>query len=113
MSVYGKEGMRELALQNVAKTQYAAQSFVEAGASLRFSGARFNEVVVSGLPHHSNHDARLRAEHIVGGLDLGRFYPELAGDRLFCFTETATRENIDRLVGICTGREKALSVSRL
>jgi glycine dehydrogenase subunit 1 len=112
MSVYGKQGLRELALQNVAKTQYAADTFVQAGAGLRFSGARFNEVVVRGLPHQSNHDARLRAERIVGGLDLGRFYPELAGDRLFCFTETATRENIDKLVGICTGQEKTLSLSR-
>src|SRR6201997_3550941 len=38
MSVYGKEGMRELALQNLAKAQYAAQQLSSvAGATLKFA----------------------------------------------------------------------------
>jgi len=35
-------------------------------------------------------------------LELGRFYPELAGDVLVCVTETVSREKIDELVGIYT-----------
>ena len=45
---------------------------------------------------------KLREARIIGGLDLGRFYPELTGDQLFCFTETATREKIDQLVKVST-----------
>src|SRR5213079_1098789 len=40
MTVYGKEGLRELALQNVSKAHYLA-----AKLPLRFSGPYFNEFV--------------------------------------------------------------------
>ena len=103
LSVYGKEGLRELALQNLAKSHYAAEQFRQAGARLRFGGPYFNEMVVAGLGNRPEVESRLRAERIVGGLDLGRFYPELAGDVLLCFTETASREKIDQLVSLYTG----------
>ena len=103
LSVYGKEGFRALALQNLAKTQYAAERFRQAGASLRFSGPHFNELVVRGIRSPSDLGDRLHDEGIIGGLDLGRFFPELAGDQLFCFTETARREKIDKLVEITAG----------
>ncbi|MBI2817314.1 MAG: aminomethyl-transferring glycine dehydrogenase subunit GcvPA [Acidobacteria bacterium] len=104
LSVYGKKGFRELALQNVAKTQYAQKKFLKAGASLRFSGPHFNEFIVRGEGSRGL-DAKLRQERIIGGLDLGRFYPELEGDRLFCFTETASREKIDKLVEVYAAHE--------
>ena len=102
LSIYGKIGFRELALQNLAKAHYAGERFRQAGAALRFSGPYFNEFVVRGTGLGSDHFERLRQERIIGGLELGRFYPELAGDQLFCFTETATRGKIDQLVEICT-----------
>jgi glycine dehydrogenase subunit 1 len=101
LCVCGKQGLRELAQQNLAKSHYAAQRFRQAGARLRFSGPFFNELVVGGLANRPRLAVRLREEKIVGGLDLGRFYKELAGDVLLCFTETAGRETIDRLVRIC------------
>ena len=101
MSVYGKQGFRDLAHQNLAKAHYAGERFSQAGASLRFSGPYFNELVVRGTGRPDITE-RLWKEGIIGGLELGRFYPELAGDQLFCFTETATREKIDKLVEIST-----------
>lgn len=105
LSVYGKRGFRELALQNVAKTRYAREKFRQAGAALRFTGPHFNEFVVRGIGGRPELAEKLRQERIIGGLELGRFYPELEGDQLFCFTETATRERIDKLVEICTGSQ--------
>ncbi|HLA41113.1 MAG TPA: aminomethyl-transferring glycine dehydrogenase subunit GcvPA, partial [Candidatus Glassbacteria bacterium] len=102
LSTYGKQGLRELALQNLSKSHYAAERFRQAGMQLRFRGSFFNEFVVAGLGQRPRLAQRLLEERIVGGLDLGRFYPELAGDRLFCFTETARREKMDQLVRICT-----------
>ena len=102
LSSYGKQGLRQLALQNLAKAHYAGERFQAAGASLRFRGPYFNELVVGGIGNRPQVEERLLAENIIGGLDLGRFYPELAGDVLFCFTEKASREAIDKLVGICT-----------
>jgi glycine dehydrogenase subunit 1 len=104
LSIYGKQGFRELALQNLAKAQYAEKKFRDAGASLRFAGPHFNEFVVRG-ERSRELDERLRQEHIIGGLDLARFYPELEGDRLFCFTETAAREKMDKLVELYAAHE--------
>ena len=102
LSAYGQQGLRQLALQNLAKSHYAAERFQKAGAGLRFTGPFFNEVVVTGLGRRPELPERLQHEKIIGGLELGRFYAELDGDVLFCFTETAAREKIDRLADLCT-----------
>ena len=47
MTVYGREGMKDLAKQNLAKAHYAAEEFKKNGAKLLFEGTpRFNEFVV-------------------------------------------------------------------
>ncbi len=70
MTVYGKVGLRELALQNAAKAHYLAGKMNAA-----FSGKFFNEFVVRcGNPEAVN--KALLKQKIIGGLPLGRFYPE-------------------------------------
>lgn len=99
MTVYGKAGLRELAVQNLAKAHYLA-SFLRK----RFSAPFFNEVVVktgSGKPAAVN--AALVERKIVGGLDLGRFYPELEDCMLLCATEMSKREDMDKLVEVVRG----------
>jgi glycine dehydrogenase subunit 1 len=91
MTVYGKEGLRELAEQNLAKAHYLA-----AKLPLTFNGPFFNEFVVSTngkSPDQINND--LLQKKIVGGLPLGRFYPELSGSMLLCATEMNKREEMD------------------
>jgi len=93
MAVYGKEGLRELAEQNLAKAHYLASK-----VPLRFRGPFFNEFVASapgGQPEALNE--RLLKEGIIGGLPLKRFYPELAGCMLLCATEMHTRAQMDKL----------------
>src|SRR5580658_8097447 len=47
MTVYGKEGIRELALHNLAKAQYASQALSRNGAKLLFAQSpRFHEFVL-------------------------------------------------------------------
>ena len=91
MSVYGKEGLRELAEQNLAKSHYLAK-----GLPSRFQGPFFNEFVVSTngrTPDEIN--AALIKKKVIGGLALGRFYPELENCMLLCATEMNKREHID------------------
>ena len=89
MSVYGKQGLRELAEQNLAKAHYLA-----AGMPPRFSGPFFNEFVVKcGDPEAVN--KQLLGEKIVGGLPLGRFYPELGDSMLLCATEMSRKGPMD------------------
>ena len=91
MTVYGKEGLRELAEQNLAKAHYLAGKLKR-----RFSGPIFNEFVVStnGRTPDQVNDALLK-KRIIGGLPLERFYPELSNTMLLCATEMSRRESLD------------------
>ena len=108
LSVYGKQGLRELAIHNLSKARYAARKFVEADIPLRFTGPYFNEFVIQSDAGKET-QSRLRDTGIIGGLDLGRYYPELAGATLCCVTETATRKKIDTLVQVTAEQAEAVS----
>ncbi|MGA2672419.1 MAG: aminomethyl-transferring glycine dehydrogenase subunit GcvPA [Terracidiphilus sp.] len=97
LSVYGKEGIRELAEHNLAKANYAAKTLgAQPGAKLRFTGApRFNEFVLQTEEAPAAWSQRLMDEKIVGGIELSRWYPELGNATLWCATEIVTCENID------------------
>jgi glycine dehydrogenase subunit 1 len=89
MTVYGKQGLRELAEQNLAKAHYLAGKL-----PLRFSGPFFNEFVVSAESPDAINKSLLEKK-IIGGLPLARFYPELEGTMLLCATEMSRREHMD------------------
>jgi len=93
MTIYGKQGLRELAEQNLSKAHYLAGKL-----PLRFTSPFFNEFVVNTngrSPQQINDE--LLGEKIIGGLPLGRFYPELEGAMLWCATEMNRREQMDRV----------------
>ncbi len=103
MTVYGKQGLRELAEQNLAKAHYLA-----ARLPRRFTGPFFNEFAAAPGARSAEAVNQALLEHgIVGGLPLGRFYPELEGAMLLCATETSRREHMDTLDAVYTGREVA------
>ncbi len=89
MTVYGKQGLRELAEQNLAKAHYLAGRL-----PLRFSSPFFNEFVAACESPEAVNET-LATRKIVGGLPLGRFYPELANCMLLCATEMSRREHMD------------------
>jgi len=97
LTVYGKEGIRELAEHNLAKAHYAAdQLSAQPGAKLRFSGApRFHEFVLQTEEAPAIWSQRLRGDKIVGGIDLARWYPEMKNCTLWCVTEIMPKERID------------------
>ena len=96
MTIYGREGMKELAQQNLAKAAYAADAFSKAGAKVLFTGApRFNEFVVQTKSDPYAINDRLIQQKIIGGLALKKFYPELGNAAAWCVTEMNSREQID------------------
>ena len=97
LTVYGKEGIRELAEHNLAKAAYAAEALSgQSGTELLFKGApRFHEFVLRTAEEPALWSKRLMDEKIVGGVELGRWYPELGNATLWCATEVVTREQID------------------
>jgi glycine dehydrogenase subunit 1 len=98
MAIYGREGMKELAKQNLAKANYAASEFGKKTKVLFTGAPRFNEFVVQGSedPHQLND--RLLQKNIIGGHSLQRYYPELGNASLWCCTELTTKEQIDAVV---------------
>jgi glycine dehydrogenase subunit 1 len=83
----GPAGLREIAEQNVLKTDYAVNEIAKRTKHrVMFTAPRFNEFVVN----------------VQGpcpfGLPLARFYPELERSMLLCVTETARRDQIDAMV---------------
>jgi glycine dehydrogenase subunit 1 len=96
MSVYGKQGLRELAEQNLAKAHYLAGK-----VTCEFVGPFFNEFVANTngkSPDQVN--AELAEKKIIGGLPLARFYPELKGSMLLCATEMNKREDMDTVAAV-------------
>ncbi len=93
----GKNGLKEIAQQNVQKANYALAKIKEAGFKQIFNKPFYNEFVIK-FDDIQKVNAKLIDEGIVGGLDLGRFYPELKNCALFCVTEIHSRQEIDKLV---------------
>lgn len=99
LSVYGKEGLRELALQNLAKARYLADRLAKLpGVRLPFSAAFFNEFVIEVESDAARVHRQLLAQKIVAGVPLWRWYPGRKNALLLCVTETVKRSELDRFV---------------
>ncbi|MEO7649943.1 MAG: glycine dehydrogenase, partial [Bryobacteraceae bacterium] len=93
LTVYGKEGLRELAEQNLAKAHYLASK-----VKPHFSGPFFNEFVAdTGIAAPDAVNKALLKKKIIGGLPLAKFYPELSSSMLLCATEMSKRADMDTL----------------
>jgi glycine dehydrogenase subunit 1 len=96
LSCLGKEGLRELAMMNLSKTEYAKKTVSQiSGCDVVFSSPTFNEFVMRMDGEPEKVLERLRRERIIGGFPLGRFYPELHHHLLITVTEMMTKEEID------------------
>jgi glycine dehydrogenase subunit 1 len=89
MTVYGKQGLRELAEQNLAKAHYLASK-----VPLRFSGPFFNEFVAVAEGIDAANETLLEKK-IVGGLTIECWYPELPNATLLAATEMSRRADMD------------------
>ena len=98
MVTMGPQGLREVALLNLRKAAYAKEQLAKIrGCSLRFTGPTFNEFVLRTKRKPGEVLTGLLKRQIIGGLDLGRFYPELKDCLLVCATEQNSRTEIDAL----------------
>jgi glycine dehydrogenase subunit 1 len=102
LTIYGKEGIRELAEHNLAKAAFAAETMsLQTGTKLLFQGApRFHEFVVQTSETPALWSQRLREEKIAGGLEISKWYPELGNATLWCVTELITRQQIETVAKV-------------
>ncbi len=102
MTLLGKNGLRQLAEQNLAKAHYAASQLAGIeGFTLPFCGPHFNEFVVKVPVSAEALLEDLRKDKIIGGLNIAQDYPEAPNHLLVCFTELVSRQSIGRLVEVC------------
>ena len=96
LTVYGKQGLRELAEHNLAKANYL-KGALGADAKVLFEGApRFHEFVVDLPAGAEEANAALLENKIIGGLPQAKRYPELGPNAsLWCATEMTTRKQMD------------------
>jgi glycine dehydrogenase subunit 1 len=95
MTALGKKGVKEMAIQNIAKAQYAKDVLKSKGFTIAFEGPFFNEFVVKLNKPVQEVNKKLLEKGIIGGYDLGRDYPELEQHMLIAVTELRTKEEID------------------
>ena len=97
LTLLGKEGLREMAEQNLSKAQFALSELLKIpGVRRAFDEPFFNEFTVE-LPRSVKIlNSHLLRDKIIGPLALGTAYPELTKHALVCVTETTPRAEIER-----------------
>lgn len=101
LSLLGPQGLREVGEQCLAKSSYAKELLCKLpGVKLAFSSPTFQEFVVKTEEEPARINKRLWNAGILGGLDLGRFYPELQQHILLCVTEIRSRAEIENLARV-------------
>ena len=104
LALLGRRGLRELAELNLAKAEYAKSRVRQTrGLTLPLAAPSFNEFVIGLEGPAGRALERARSKGIVAGLDLAPFAPELGPCVLFCTTELASRESIDRAIALLAG----------
>jgi glycine cleavage system P protein (glycine dehydrogenase) subunit 1 len=97
MSLLGRKGLREVALQSHAKAEYLKTRIAALpGYRIPYAGPTFNEFVVEAPREAAPLLARLAARGILGGVPLSRFETGAPRRFLTAATEMNTREEMDR-----------------
>ena len=108
LETLGQEGLKELAWQNIQKANYALEKLSQIkGIERKFKGNSFNEFVLEFSGGFEKISRSLRKKGIIGGLNLGEYYPELKKCALVCVTEMHKKDDIDRLVAVLKESIKA------
>ncbi len=95
MSLLGPDGLERAAAACHANTRALVAKLTEIpGVTSVFNRPVFHEALLRIDAPVASALRALEAQGIVGGLDAGEYYPELAGTVLVCATETRTAEDI-------------------
>jgi len=99
LSTMGRQGVQEVARQNLHKAHYAASEISKIpGFDLRFSAPFFNEFVLRTPRPATEVIDGLLDKKIIGGIGLKRYFPGMSDGLLVCVTETVKKDAIDKLV---------------
>ncbi|HDG5995702.1 TPA: aminomethyl-transferring glycine dehydrogenase subunit GcvPA [Staphylococcus aureus] len=97
MSALGKQGIYDIAVQNIEHANYAKQQFIKKGFEV-LDGTSFNEFVVKFDKPIQLVNEELVKYNIIGGFDLGVVSDDFKNHMLIAVTELRTKDEIDTFV---------------
>ncbi|HHU6749638.1 TPA: aminomethyl-transferring glycine dehydrogenase subunit GcvPA [Staphylococcus pseudintermedius] len=97
MSALGKQGLQEIAIQNMENANYAKTEFKNNGFTV-LDGVSYNEFVVRFDRSIAEVNRALLDEGIIGGFDLSIVDDTFENHMLVAVTELRTKEEIDTFV---------------
>ncbi|MDU9971819.1 glycine dehydrogenase [Staphylococcus aureus] len=97
MSELGKQGIYDIAVQNIEHANYAKQQFIKKGFEV-LDGTSFNEFVVKFDKPIQQVNEELVKYNIIGGFDLGVVSDDFKNHMLIAVTELRTKDEIDTFV---------------
>lgn len=98
LALMGQTGLRDVAALNLERSRELATAVSSVdGVDLKFASPFFNEIVIDVHQPAAGVLAALQERKILGGVDLGRFYPELNNCILVNATELTTTGDINAL----------------
>lgn len=97
MSTMGKEGIREMAEQNISKAHYLSKALTEVGINVLSQPNFFNEFVIQLNQPIKQINESLLNENIIGGLDVSNLLG-VSNAMLLCVTEKRSKLEMDKLV---------------
>ena len=105
LATMGRHGLRRVAELCAQKSHYAAERIASVpGFRLAYpTTPYFKEFVTRTTQDPEDVNRRLRNHGIIGGLPLGRHFPDKKAHMLWCVTEQRTRAEIDNLVAVLGG----------
>ncbi|WP_086095278.1 aminomethyl-transferring glycine dehydrogenase subunit GcvPA [Staphylococcus aureus] len=97
MSALGKQGIYDIAVQNIEHANYAKQQFIKKGFEV-LDGTSFNEFVVKFDKPIQQVNEELVKYNIIGGFDLSVVSDDFKNHMLIAVTELRTKDEIDTFV---------------
>ncbi|HBC4232658.1 TPA: aminomethyl-transferring glycine dehydrogenase subunit GcvPA [Staphylococcus aureus] len=97
MSALGKQGIYDIAVQNIEHANYAKQQFIKKGFEV-LDGTSFNEFVVKFDKPIQQVNEELVKYNIIGGFDLGVVSDDFKNHMLIAVTELRTKDEIDTFI---------------
>jgi glycine dehydrogenase subunit 1 len=108
LALMGKTGLRDVASANLARSRELATRVSSLrGCNLQFDAPFFNEIVVNVHQPAREVLAQLQLRGILGGVDLGRYYPEYSDCILMAATELTSSADIETL---CSTLQEVVNV---
>ncbi|HHA0736222.1 aminomethyl-transferring glycine dehydrogenase subunit GcvPA [Staphylococcus aureus] len=97
MSALGKQGIYDIAVQNIEHANYAKQQFIKKGFEV-LDGTSFNEFIVKFDKPIQQVNEELVKYNIIGGFDLAVVSDDFKNHMLIAVTELRTKDEIDTFV---------------